>query len=101
MIDVPLTLEELQVIRTALRRYCNDTEGNVGMRRSVRDKIAHITKHYEEHKAEKSKWKSIDTPPTIDDANERGDVLYMRGGWDCLGKWNTIPADATKWCSVK
>ena len=39
--------------------------------------------------------------PTIQDANEAGDVLWLRSGIEMLGRVkNTVPVDATHWRPV-
>ena len=35
--------------------------------------------------------------PTQEDANDNGDVLWLRDQWECLGKWNQVPIDAIAW----
>jgi hypothetical protein len=36
--------------------------------------------------------------PTAADADQRGDVLWLRSQhWWCLGRWHKVPVDATAW----
>lgn len=43
-------------------------------------------------------FRSIKNAPSQSDADSNGDVLFLRsGGWECLGKWNKVPVDASAW----
>jgi hypothetical protein len=36
--------------------------------------------------------------PTKEDANKNNDVIWIRSEhWECLGRWDKVPVDATAW----